>query len=206
MKTNIIYLIIISICVALLVNSCATGKNSVVIPQPVTEKQTDDVASKKSDCYIVMNDGTVRKYHKLKLVTGILSTPYLLADGEAKILPTDIIAYKDANFYAISQREFFYSSKTLVAKNVLPGFAVRELKGDVNVYSLQYFNGSNTYKKFFLQKGNDGTIMPYSKQLLKDYAINNMEVKNFITKKKAKQKNLIAVVENYNNAISVSKN
>ena len=123
-----------------------------------------------------------------------------------KILATQIKAYKDDNYYAISQREFYDRNKTHVAKNVLPGFAVRELKGDVSVYSLQYFNGSNIYKRFFLQKGNDGKIMPYTKQLLNEYATNNMEVKNYVTKKKGKQKDLIAVVENYNNAISVSKN
>lgn len=206
MKTNIIYLIIISVCVALLVTSCATGKDSVVISQPEIEKQTDDESSKKADCYVVMNDGTIRKYSKIKLVTGVLITPYLLGDGEVKILPIQIKAYKDANYYAISQREFYNTNKTHVANNVLPGFAVRELKGDVNVYSLQYFNGSNIYKKFFLQKGNDGKIMPYTTQLLNEYAKNNMEVKNFVTKKKAKQRDLIAVVENYNNSISVSKN
>ena len=206
MKTNIIYLIIISVCVALLVTSCATGKDSVVISQPEIEKQTDDESSKKADCYVVMNDGTIRKYSKIKLVTGVLITPYLLGDGEVKILPIQIKAYKDANYYAISQREFYNTNKTHVANNVLPGFAVRELKGDVNVYSLQYFNGSNIYKKFFLQKGKDGKIMPYTTQLLNEYAKNNMEVKNFVTKKKAKQRDLIAVVENYNNSISVSKN
>ena len=206
MKTNIIYLIIISICVALLVSSCATGKDSVVILQPTTEKQTDDVVSKIADCYVVMNNGAIRKYSKIKLVTGILITPYLLADGEIKILPTEIIAYKDANHYAISQKEFYNKNKTHVAINVLPGFAVRELKGDLNVYSLQYFNGSNIYKKYFLQKGNDGIIIPYSPQLLNDYATNNTEVKNFVTKKKTKRKDLIAIVENYNNSVSVSKN
>lgn len=206
MKTNIIYLIIISICVALLVSSCITSKNSLVVPELVTEKQTEDVAAKKSDCYVEMNDGTVKKYSKIKLVTGILTTPYLLVDGEIKILATQIKAYKDANYYAVSQREFYNTNKTHVAVNVLPGFAVRELKGDVNVYSLQYFNGSNIYKKFFLQKGHDGKIIPYTTQLLNDYAKNNIEVKNFLTKKKTKQKELLAVVENYNNSISVSKN
>lgn len=206
MKTNIIYFVIISICVALLVSSCVTGKDSVVISQPATEKYTDDESSKRADCFVVMNDGTIKTYYKIKLITGILTTPHLLADGELKILPTQIKAYKDANYYAISQREFYNTNKTHVATNVLPGFAVRELKGDVNVYSLQYFNGSNIYKRFFLQKGNNGKIMPYTTQLLNEYAKNNMEIKNFVTKKKTRQKDLIAVVENYNNSISVSKN
>lgn len=74
------------------------------------------------------------------------------------------------------------------------------------MYFLQYFNGSNIYKKFFLQKGNNGKIIPYTKQLLNEYTINNTEVKNFVTKKKSKQKDLLAVVENYNNSMLVSKN
>ena len=205
MKTNIIYLIIISICVALLVSSCATGKDSIVLPQPATEKQMT-VAAKQDDCYVEMNNGSIIKYSRLKLVTGVLATPYLLANGEIKISVSQIKAYRDANYYAIAQREFYTTNNSHVAKNVLPGFAVREIKGDVNLYSLQYFNGSNIYKKFFLQKGNDGKIMPYTPQLLNEYAQNNMEVKNFVTKKKAKQKNLIAVVENYNSSISFSIN
>jgi hypothetical protein len=182
-----------------------TSKNSLVAPELTTKRQTE-VGSKKWDCYVEMNDGTIKKYSKIKLVTGILSTPYLLADGEIKILATQIKAYKDANFYAVSQREFYNTNKTHVAINVLPGFAIRELKGEVNVYSLQYYNGSNIYKKFFLQKGHDGKIIPYTTQLLNEYAKNNIEVKNFVTKKKAKQKELLAVVESYNNSVSISKN
>ncbi len=92
MKTNIIYLIIISICVALLVNSCATGKDTVAVSQTSTEKQTDVKASKKADSYIEMNDGTIRKYNQIKLVTGIIYTPYLLANEQIKTLPTQIKA------------------------------------------------------------------------------------------------------------------
>ncbi len=206
MKTNIIYLIIISICVALLVNSCATGKDSVGITQPAVEKRIKERSLEKSISYVEMNDGTIREYSQIKLVTGILNTPYLIANGDVKIFPDQIKSYKTGNYYAISQMEFYTTNITHVAKNVLPGFAVREIKGDVSLYSIQYYNGSNIYKKYFLQKGKDGKILPYTKQLLNEYAINNMEVKNFITKKKAKQKDLLAVVENYNNAISVSKN
>ena len=206
MKTNIIYLVIISICVALLVNSCATGKKNIEISRPTTEEPTHNVVSKKSDYYVVLNDGTIKKYGKIKLVTGILTTPYLEADGEIKILPTQIKAYKDENHFAISQKEFYGKNKTHVATEVLPGFAVKELKGEVNVYSLQYFNGSNTYKKFFLQKGEDGMILPYSASLLKEYAGNDTEIKNFITKKKTKQKDLLVFIENYNNSKSLTRN
>lgn len=205
MKTNIIYLLIISICVALLVTSCATNKNSLGLPEAAKDKSSE-IISEKSECYVEMTNGTIKKYSKLVLVTGVFTTPYLLADGEIKISPAQIKAYKDANYYAVAQREFYSKNKTHVATNVLPGFAIRELKGNVNVYSLQYFNGSNIYKKLFLQKGNDGKISPYTTQLLNEYAKNNIEVKNFVTKKKAKQKELLAVVENYNNSVSVSKN
>ena len=206
MKTNIIYLLIISICVALLVNSCSAGKNSIILSQPTVEREADEPDAKNAECYVEMNDGTIKKFSKIKLVTGILTTPYLVADGELKILPTQIKAYKDANNYAISQKEFYNKNKTHVAVNVLPGFAVRELKGEVNVYSLEYFNGSNRYKKFFLQKGYDGEILPYTAELLKEYAGNNIEIKKFVTKKKTKQKDLLVVIENYNNSKSLSKN
>jgi len=118
----------------------------------------------------------------------------------------DIKEYRDANNYAIAQTAFYNKVKTHVATNVLPGFALREIKGDLNVYSIRFYNGSNVYKKYFLQKGIDGKIVPYTAQILNEYAKDNAEVKNFLSKKKRKQNQLLAVVNNYNNSISISKN
>lgn len=188
-------------CVSMLLNSCATVKNSVESEEGGNEKMTE-----KADCYVVLKDGTLKNYSTLKLVTGIFKTPHLLGDGNVEISPADIKEYKDANYYAIAQKDFYTKVKTHVATNVLPGFAVREIKGTLNVYSIQFYNGSNIYKKYFLQKGNDGKIIPYTAQLLNEYAKDNMEVKNFLAKKKSKQKQLLAIVNNYNNSVSFSKN
>ena len=201
MKTTIIYLLIIALCVSLLVSSCAVGKSSV----DVTEKVTQNIVE-KGNCYVVLKDGTVKNFSKLKLVTGIFKTPHLLADDKIEIMPADIKEYKDADYHAVAQTAFYTKVKTHVATNVLPGFAVREIKGTLNLYSIQFFNGSNVYKKYFLQKGNDGKILPYSAQILNDYAKDNTEVKNFLAKKKNKQKQLLAVVNSYNNSVSISKN
>jgi len=201
MKTTIIYLLIIALCVSMLVNSCAAGRNSVKIEYARSEKVVE-----KTDCYVVLRDGTVKSFSTLKLVTGFFKTPHLLADGYVKIMAGDIKEYRDANNYAIAQTAFYNKVKTHVATNVLPGFALREIKGDLNVYSIRFYNGSNVYKKYFLQKGIDGKIVPYTAQILNEYAKDNAEVKNFLSKKKRKQNQLLAVVNNYNNSISISKN
>ena len=201
MKTTIIYLIIIAICVSMLVNSCAAGKNNIEMAPPLTEDHTE-----KATCYVVLKDGNVKYYTTLKLTTAIFKTPFLLADGKEEIMAKDLKEYKDANYHAIAQQEFYNKIKTHVATKVLPGFAVLEAKGDLNVYSLQFYNGSNVYKKYFLQKGPNGKIVPYTPQLLGEYAVNNAEVKEFLSKKKSKQKQLLALVNNYNNSVSMSKN
>ncbi len=201
MKTTILYLLIIAICVSLLVTSCAAGKNNVAITETPTENIID-----KATCYVVLKDGTVKYYTTLKLVTGVFKTPHLLADGKVEILPAAIKEYKDAHYYAIDQKQFYTKVKTHVATNVLPGFAVREIKGNLNLYSIQFYNGSNVYKKYFLQNGNEGKILAYTPELLNEYANNNAEVKNFLAKKKNKQKQLLAVINSYNNSLSISKN
>ncbi len=201
MKTTILYLLIIALCVSLLVNSCAAGKNSIATIEMPTENIVE-----KNNCYVILKDGTVKYYSTLKLVTGIFKAPHLLADGKVEIMPSAIREYRDANYHAIDQKTFYTKVSTHVATNVLPGFAVREIKGNLNVYSIQFYNGSNVYKKYFLQNGNDGKILPYTPELLNEYAKLNAEVKNFLLKKKSKQKQLLAVINSYNNSLSISKN
>ena len=201
MKTTIIYLLIIALCVTLLVSSCAAGKNNVNSAEARIE-----TVNENANCFVVLKDGTVKNYSTLKLITGIFKTPHLLANGTTEILPADIKEYKDANYHAVAQTAFYTKVKTHVATNVLPGFAIRELRGNLNVYSIQFYNGSNVYKKYFLQRGDNGKIVPYTAQLLNEYAKDNAEVKNFLLKKRSKQKQLLAVVNNYNNSVSISKN
>lgn len=201
MKTTIIYLLIIALCVTLLVSSCAAGKNNIISAEARIE-----TVNENANCFVVLKDGTVKNYSTLKLITGIFKTPHLLADGTVEIQSADIKEYKDADYHAVAQTAFYTKVKTHVATNVLPGFAIRELRGNLNVYSIQFYNGSNVYKKYFLQKGDNGKIVPYTAQLLNEYAKDNADVKNFLLKKKSKQKQLLAVVNNYNNSVSISKN
>ena len=65
----------------ILLNSCAT--NSIT-----HAARRADIANSKetsSECFVQLNDGTIKHYHSLKLVTSAFSTPYLLADGKTRI-------------------------------------------------------------------------------------------------------------------------
>lgn len=210
MKTSIIYLFI-AICVALLLNSCATSKDSLIVEKNVLEstsyaKEVKDID--KQDCFVELNDGSIKKYASLKLVTGIFTTPHLLADGKIVIHPKELKAYRDLNYYAVSQKQFYTGAKAYVATHVLPGFAVRVVKGNLNLYALQFYGSGNVYKKYFLQNGADGEILPFSADLLSLYTNNSTEIKAILKKnsKKVNTKQMIASVYNYNNTTFISKN
>ena len=205
MKTNIIY-VLIAACVALVLSSCSTSKNSIAIEKPIA---INDIAKEENkNCFVVSNDGTVTHYKSLKLVTAILSTPYLLADGKVKIMPDEIKAYKDKKHYAISQKIFYTEEKGHVATHVLPGFAVKEKSGSINVYSLQIYSVGKVYKKYFLQNGENGAILAYSPILLHDYINNDASFANEIelTKKKMNTKKVLSIVDSYNGSTSITKN
>jgi hypothetical protein len=96
-----------------------------------------------------------------------------------------------------------------VAVEALPGFAVRVAKGKLNVYSLKYYNGHNTTEKFYLQSGDDGQIVAYSPEVMKELLRDNSEAFNFFTNKNKAAvfpKKLLAAVDIYNNSRYVSKN
>jgi hypothetical protein len=109
-----------------------------------------------------MIDGTIKNYATLKLVTGFLKTPYLLADGKIKIMGKDIKAYQNKDHYAISQAIFTSGHKSYVATETLPGFAIRIAKGKINVYAKKYYNGVAAVDEYFVQKGEGGQILAYT--------------------------------------------
>lgn len=123
-------------------------------------------------CFVEMKDGSTRYFKSLRLVTGVFSSPHLLADGKEKITAADIKAYQDANGYAISQNNFKDNVRSKSAVESLPGFAVRIAKGKINIYSKKYFNGTGTAEQLFVQKEN-GDILAFTpdvmNSLLKDH-------------------------------------
>ena len=113
------------------VSSCKSSKEAMA------QRKADIEQSKEATtaCFVQLNDGTIKNYTTLKLVTGMLKTPYLLADGKIKILGKDIKAYQSKEHYAISQENFTSCHRSYVAKETLPGFAIRIAKGKINVYT-----------------------------------------------------------------------
>jgi hypothetical protein len=177
-----------------------------------TTQQYDSIVNppKEEPSYFVqLNDGTIKQYTSLKLVTGVFKSPHLLADGNITILASEIMAYQDKEHYAVSQKEFFNGKQSNVAVNALPGFAVRVAKGRLNVYSLKYYNGHNTTEKLFLQSGEAGKIVACGPEVLSELIKDSNEAYSLYSSKKQKNtdlKNLLAVVDVYNNSSFISKN
>ncbi len=161
---------------------------------------TEKVGVMAAPCNVVFTDGDSKSFTTLKLVTGVLKTPYLLADGEQKLDSKIIKAYHDGKRYAIRQSEFYAGAKGHVATDVLPGFAVREIAGSINVYSLQFYKNGNIGKKYFLQLGTNAAIIPYSLKDLAAITQDNPEISLQLKKYKRnlKSKQLLAVVSRYN--------
>ncbi|MBK8494780.1 MAG: hypothetical protein IPL50_06985 [Chitinophagaceae bacterium] len=197
---------LIAVCsLLMLINSCSTGKNTV--DQNKTETSFSNPVP--SGCFVEWNDGTIQHYSSLKLVTGILITPHLVADNKVIINSGDILAYQDKGQYAVSYKRLKSAKKALVAAEALPGFAVKLVSGKLNVYSRKYYNGGNTVNEYFLQHGEEGSIVAYSKEVMKsmlkedkkalDYFISN-------SKLSPESKKILATVEMYNNSQFITRN
>jgi hypothetical protein len=192
------------ICLFTLLSSFAFEDNNT--------QQYDSVvnpAKVEPTCFVQLNDGTIKQFTTLKLVTGVFKSPHLLADGNITITANEIIAYQDKEHFAVSQKEFLNGNQSNVAVNTLPGFAVRVATGRLNVYSLKYYNGHNTTEKLFLQSGDDGKIIAYNPEILSELIKDSNDAYNLYSSKKQKAtnvKNLLAVVSVYNNSSFISKN
>ena len=165
------------VCMLFGLHSCST--NSISQSQKKAEKlhSKDETVA----CYVELNDGTIKEYKTLRLVTSPFSTPYLLADGKTKYKASDIKAYQNKEHYAISQRSFIAGRKTHVATETLPGFAVRIIKGRLNVYSKKYVNGQFAVDEYYLQIGKNGMIQPYTEELMSALVKDNTEAYWFFT-------------------------
>lgn len=148
----------LSLGILIAVSSCKNSKEAMAQRKIDIEKSKEATTA----CFIQLNDGTIKNYTSLKLVTGVLKTPYLLADGNIKIFSKDIKAYQNKDHYAISQENFASGHKSYVAKETLPGFAIRIAKGKINVYAKKAYNGVGTVDEYFVQKGDDGKILAYT--------------------------------------------
>lgn len=118
--------------------------------------------STNDKCFVQMNDGTIRHFTSLKMVTGIMITPHLVANGNEIINGKDIKAYRDNEHYAVSQKTFNSGRKTYLATEVLPGFVQKITSGSISIYAKQSFNGFRKIEEFYLQDGIDAPIVPYA--------------------------------------------
>jgi hypothetical protein len=160
-------------------------------------------------CFVEYNDGTIKQFTSLELVTGIFKSPHLLADGVIVIKADEIKAYQDKNHYAISQKVFTELRPSKVAVDALPGFAIRIAQGKLNVYSLKFYNGHNASEKLFVQSGDSGQIVACTPELLKELIKDNADAIAYLTtkeKKAADVKKMIEVVDMYNTSSLITKN
>lgn len=160
-------------------------------------------------CFVEYNDGTIKQFTTLELVTGLFKSPHLLADGEIVIKADEIKAYQDKDHYAISQKVFTELRPSKVAVDALPGFAIRIAQGKLNVYSLKFYNGHNASEKLFVQSGDSGQIVSCTPELLKELIKDNADAIAYLTtkeKKTAEVKKMIEVVDMYNTSALITKN
>ena len=191
--------------IVIMLNSCAVGKNAVDNPKAEAENKSEIPGL----CFVQMNDGSIKQYGSLKLVTGVLKTPHLLADDKVIINSKDIMAYQSNRHYAVAAKILTSAKKGYVAVETLPGFAVKVISGKLNVYSRKYYNGANTVDEYFLQSGNDGYIIAYTKDVLKGMLKEDAKALEYFNSKSKvlpKSKKLFATIEMYNNSQMVTKN
>lgn len=202
---NPIPAIAVLISAIFLLNACAVSKNSID-RQETTLKNTTDISS---GCFVQLNDGSIKQFATLKLVTGVLTTPHLLGDGKVVINAREIIAYQDNKQYAVSAKIITAKRPACVSADALPGFAVKLLSGKLNVYSRKYYNGTNVSDEYFLQNGSDGYIIAYSKDVLKSMLKDDMNASAFFnsrTKVSPRSKKILTAVEMYNKSQLMTKN
>ena len=191
--------------IAVLLNSCAASQASV----HAQKSEITDATETSATCFIQLNDGTIKQYTSLKLVTGVLTSPHLLADNKEVINSKDIMAYQDNRHYAVAAKILTSKRNSYVAAETLPGFAVKVIAGKLNVYCRKYYNGANAVDEYFLQNGNDGYIVAYSKTVLKSMLKEDtkaLEYFNSKVKTSFKSKKLLTAVEMYNNSRLLTKN
>jgi hypothetical protein len=202
---NFISALAVIISTAILLNSCAVSKNSTD-QQQTAVKNVNEISA---GSFVQLNDGSIKQFTTLKLVTGVLTTPHLLGDGKVVINAKEIIAYQNDQHYAVSAKILTSKKSANVSVETLPGFAVKVVSGKLNVYCRKYYNGANASNEYFLQNGNDGYIVAYSKDVLKSMLKEDMNASAFFnskTKVLPISKKILTAVEIYNKGQMMTKN
>jgi len=183
---------------------------SCVVNQSLEKSAVEFKSGKElTGVFVKKKDGQVIYYSSLELVNGAFTAPHLLADGKFKIKADEILAYQTSSHYAISQELIANARKSYISKETLPGFAVRLIKGKLNVYCKQYYNGRAAVDEFYIQAGNDGEINKYTADLMKKLVGENEEAMSFLNDKndKASLLNKIqSAASVYNNFNAVTQN
>lgn len=202
---NFIPAIAVLLSTTILANSCAVSNNSIA-PQHSVVKNVNEASA---TCFVQLNDGSIKQFSTLKLVTGILATPHLLGDGKAVINSKDIIAYQHDKHYAVSAKILTSTKSANVSVETLPGFAVKVVSGKLNVYCRKFYNGANSSNEYFLQDGSDGYIVAYTKDVLISMLKDDMNATAFFkskTKVSPTSKKMLTAVEIYNKGQMMTKN
>jgi len=163
----------------LLLTSWSTPKSSS--PQSLVDNNL--LLDNPNAVFVVYKDGKVVQYQSLKFVKGVFTSPHLLADGKVKINPSEILAFQNENHYAVSQSQIADGRKSSVALETLPGFAVRLIKGRLNLYCKKYYNGYVAVNEYFVQLGQDGKIQKYSPELMESIIQDDPEACDYFSKK-----------------------
>ena len=164
------------------------------------------VPNESSTCSVTYKSGITKNYNSLSLITGVLITPFLLADGHIKIKGSEITGYSTAKYEALSQDLFYTTVKSKIAKKVLPGFAIKTVSGAFNLYSLEFYNNGTITTKYFLQEGSEADIQLVDAALLTRHFATPSS--NKLSKKNSRVvngKTLITLVEEFNKSSSLSK-
>lgn len=188
----------------LLLASCSAGRHTMDRMEQMFESR-----EKGKHCFVQFADGRFKQYRTLELVRGIGQSPHLLADGRTRIYPAEILCYQNADHYAISSHGFLIGGHpSKIFSETLPGFAVRIMRGRLNVYVKKYKSGARVLDEFYFQQGNQREVYAYTPELM-DALIKNMPEAlvfyNEYKKKLHKSKELIATAHIFNQTYLASR-
>lgn len=178
MKKQLLLLMAIG-CAGTIMQSCAVSSVSPADREAAVKPSNETNAT----CFVEMKDGSTRYFKNLKLVTGVFTSPHLLADGKEKISAAGVRAYQSNSHYAVSQEIFRDNIRSKSAVETLPGFATRIAKGKLTVYCKKYYNGKGTAEQLFVQK-EDGEIMPFTTDVMNSLLKDHPEASQFFQNSK----------------------
>jgi hypothetical protein len=135
--------------------------------QHVEVSQSGKPEKMEGNSFVRFKNGHMLYCQTLELKKGVFVTPFLLGDGWYKIKAGEVDQYQIDGELAVSESQLNDDRSSRVAKNALPGFAIRSVSGSLNVYQRKLFNGRTTYDRYYIQWGNEGQIVKYSPDALK---------------------------------------